>query len=248
MYKRVFLVALSLFCAFSLNAQGNRVQSLYERLKSDPRPRVRLENPPNTEQGFLSEMWHVGFVLLTDGSRIEGFIKFDISNDVVQIDSDETIQTYAASQVQKFEILIVDKEEWKVFYALPLRNKNGFYRPALFELALEGSTSLLYRDKIVLATRYQQYSRNRSRWDARTNNPNGPNGDTYFRRSLGREMFLLSNNGMLTRLSNKKKKVIKSFDGNHEHLKKIIRRDRLNVRYSGHIKRLVEAYNELADL
>lgn len=248
MYKRVFLVALSLFCAFSLNAQGNRVQSLYERLKSDPRPRVRLESPPNAEQGFLSEMWHVGFVLLTDGSRIEGFIKFDISNDVVQIDSNKTIQTYAASQVHKFEILIADNEEWKVFYALPLLNKNGFYRPALFELAVEGSTSLLFRDKIVLATRSQHASRNRSRWDVRTNNPNGPNGDTYYRRSRSREMFLLNNNGMLIRLSNKRKRVIKSFDANHEELKRIIRRNRLNMRYSAHIKTLVEAYNELVDL
>lgn len=246
MFQRIFLASILLFCTLNVDAQGNRVQSLYERLQSDPRPPARLENLPNTEQRFLSETWHIGFVLLTDGSKVEGFIKFDMSNDVIQIDSNETIQTYAASQLQKFEILIVHKEEWKVFYALPLLNKNGYYRPALFELAVEGSTSLLFRDKIVLSTHVRSNSRNRTRWDQRTNNPNGPNGDTYYTKSRSREMFLLSDNGMVKKLTTKRREVIQTFDGNHEELKRIIRRNRLNMRYSAHVKTLVEAYNELA--
>lgn len=247
MYKKVSLVAITLFCAFGLNAQERRVQSNYERLKSEPRAREILEIPRSDERRFAIEMWHVGFVLLNDGSKVEGLVKVDISNDEMQIDSNETIQTYAANQVSKFEVLIAGDENWKTFFTLPLRDKNGFYRPAFFELVVEGSTSLLFRDRIVLSTRVIGNSSNERRWNIRNNNPNGPNGEVYYTRSLSREMFLLSSNGILTKLSNKRKKVINSFDGNHEELKRIIRRNRLNMKYSGHVKRLVEAYNKVVE-
>lgn len=213
---RITIAAFLLFCAFSANAQSLRFQ-------------------------FPSEMWHNGDVQLADGNKLEGSIKYDILEDVIQVDVNDKIQTFAANQVQEFRIFQEDIARYRVFYTIPFLNKNGYRRPKFFELIFEGGTSLLAREMILITTRppsdpyfsggrrYNPFSRQRST------------------RVLDHELFLVNSSGVITPLNKKRKDIIYSFDDKYTELKKIIKSNRLKMNNIDDVATLVEEYNKLGD-
>ncbi|MFT7149234.1 MAG: hypothetical protein ACI82Q_001091 [Nonlabens sp.] len=213
---RTSIVGFLLFCAVSVNAQSLRFQ-------------------------FPSEMWHVGDVVLTDGNKLEGTIKYDVLGDVIQIDLDEKIQTFAANQIQQFRIFQEDIARYRVFYTIPFLNKNGYRRPSFFELIFEGETSLLAREMILITTRppSDSYFSGGRRYD-----PYAMQRNT---RILDHELFLMNSDGKITQLNKKRKDVIYSFDDKYTELKKIIKSNRLKMNNIDDVAILVAEYNKLSD-
>lgn len=213
---RISIAGFLLFCAFSVNAQSLKFQ-------------------------FPSEMWHVGDVQLTDGNKLEGKIKYDILGDVIQVNVNDKIQTFAANQVQQFRIFQEDIARYRMFYTIPFLNKNGYRRPRFFELIFEGETSLLAREMILITTRPP---RDPYFSGGRRYNPYLSQRST---RILDHELYLVNSNGVITQLNKKRKDVIYSFDDKYTELKKIIKRNRLKMNNIDDVAILVEEYNKLGD-
>lgn len=217
MYRmRISIVGFLLFCAVSVNAQSFRFQ-------------------------FPSEMWHLGDVILTDGNKLEGTIKYDIPGDVIQVDVNDKIQTFAASQVQQFRIFQESIARYRTFYTIPFLNENGYRRPSFFELIFEGGTSLLAREMILVTTRPPRdaYFSGGRRYN--------PYGSGQSVRYLDHELFLVNGDGKITRLNKKRKDIIYSFDDKYSELKKIIKSNRLKMNNIDDVAILVAEYNKLSD-
>lgn len=213
---RVLIAGLLLFSALGVQAQNLRFQ-------------------------FPSEMWHRGDVTLSDGSKLEGSIKYDIPGDVIQLNSNDKIKTFAASQVQQFRIFQEDIARFRSFYTIPFLNKNGYRRPKFFELIFDGETSLLAREMILVTSRppNNPYFRGGRRYD--------PYGRSRNVRVLDHELFLMNSEGKITTLNKKRKDVIYSFDDNYSELKKIIKSNRLKMNSIDDVATLVAEYNKLSD-
>ena len=50
---------------------------------------------------FPSQVWHKGNIYLTDGVTFTGLIKYDLDNNLVQLQT-ETVDTFTASNVSNF--------------------------------------------------------------------------------------------------------------------------------------------------
>ncbi|MBO3697874.1 hypothetical protein [Roseivirga sp. E12] len=213
---RLFLTTILVFSALSVQAQRFGFQ-------------------------FPSEMWHSGEVVLSDGNTVRGIIKYDISGDVIQVDQDKKIQTFAASQIQQFKIFQEDIARFRLFFSIPFLNKNGYRRPSFFELIFEGETSLLAREMILVTTRPPRdpYFSGGRRYN--------PYGLTSNVRVLDHELYLMNNKGKITQLTKKRKDVIYSFDDKYSDLKKIIKSNRLKMNSIDDIATLVAEYNKLGD-
>jgi hypothetical protein len=103
--------------------------------------------------------WQKGELVLTEGDTLVGEISFQLQNNMVQIQVDNTVKTFSARQVHHFQVR--GAESYHLYYALPFAVESNYKVPVLFELLLEGPISLLCREKVVQESIsvYDYYSR-----------------------------------------------------------------------------------------
>ncbi|OEK00442.1 hypothetical protein BFP97_02470 [Roseivirga sp. 4D4] len=170
MNVKVSLTACFFFFSFFASAQGLDLDGWIDDWRGLAEQRNRGVNPnfdTNNSDLFRSRngkrarsfsfppVWNTGTILLSDGSLLKGAIKHNIKRDVVQIQSKDTTRILAAHQIRAFEIYKSRpqlrwanpnlKAKRTKYYSLPYGSKNGYARPKLFEVLMEGNTSLLRR-------------------------------------------------------------------------------------------------------
>ncbi|MEP6736157.1 MAG: hypothetical protein ABJA70_11595 [Chryseolinea sp.] len=100
-------------------------------------------------QQWPSQMWHDGKVVLVEGDTIKGQIKYDLQQDLIQINIRNTrTEAFSARKVLFFEIFDMTVRRYRQFYALPFNNTTGYKTPVFFELLVEGKFTLLAREAI----------------------------------------------------------------------------------------------------
>lgn len=111
-------------------------------------------------QNFPSESWHEGKLTLLSGEEIKGKLKYNIEGDLVQVNVDNTIQTYSARKILFFEIYDEVTARYRQFYALPYDIRPSYSVPMLFEVLYENTVTLLCRETIVQENvpQYSYYS------------------------------------------------------------------------------------------
>lgn len=168
MNAKVSITVFLLFFAFGASAQqsgindfhGWQTDYLRDLYKQPSSNLVNSEPQKNrrTRRGrsfVAATVWNRGRILLSDSSVLEGLVSYDIRKDVVQIELRDTVRIFAANQIWNFEIykniprVSQERTDIKIlktkFYSLPYEGKNGYARPKLFELVVNGNTSLLRR-------------------------------------------------------------------------------------------------------
>ena len=70
-------------------------------------------------QEFPSELLHEGKVTLVNGDTLEGKIKYDLENDLIQIVVNNTIQTFSARKIAFFSIYDASVDMFRTFYSIP---------------------------------------------------------------------------------------------------------------------------------
>ncbi len=195
----------------------------------------------NLSYKFPSELWHKGEVTLSDGSLLKGNVKYSLEEDYIQVNVNSQIQTLAANQLRMVRIYQEDISRYRVFYAIPFKNKYGYKRPQLFELVFEGETSLLARERILLTT-------------TRTNDPFFRGGWGYNPYAMPRstkilehELFIINPKGKISQLTTNRNDVIYAFDGQHAQLRKIIKSQKLKMSRIDDLITLVDEYNKLGE-
>ena len=103
-------------------------------------------------QEFPSDLWHDGIVVLVSEDTLVGKVKYNMDQDLVQIDTDNKILTYSSQKVFYFQIFDKTVGSYRQFYTLPYALVNQYEAPIIFEVLVEGTLTLLGREAIVLKT------------------------------------------------------------------------------------------------
>ena len=107
---------------------------------------------PGFAQTYSQDEWHMGQLILNSGDTLDGDIKYDLSSDIVQINTQDKIKTYRALKIESF--FIADKVSGgrRYFKTYPFAVRSGYAVPVLFEIVTPGKLTLLGREKIVTRT------------------------------------------------------------------------------------------------
>ena len=186
-------------------------------------------------QNFPSETWHEGKVVLIDKKSHKGLVKYDLETDIVQVNNNNTIQTFSSKKILYFEIFDKTVESYRQFYALPYTVSPGYKTPILFEVLHEGRPlSLLAREAITTET-VPQYSY----YYGRSN---------YFSRyKLIYEFYFFSEKSGIRRYNMKKSTLLKIMQRKSSEVKKFINENNLRVDRRRDLERITTYYNSLWD-
>ena len=106
-----------------------------------------------TKNQFPSQIWHKGTLYLTDGSSVNGMVKYDLETNLVQL-QEETVITFTASNVTSFDIFDETYQGVRKFYSLPYALNGNYDTPVFFEVLTQGEhIALLCREYIATDTR-----------------------------------------------------------------------------------------------
>ncbi|MDA1269430.1 MAG: hypothetical protein O2829_10150, partial [Bacteroidetes bacterium] len=106
-----------------------------------------------TRNQFPSQIWHKGTLNLADGSLVKGLVKYDLENNLVQL-QEETIITFSASNVSSFDIFDEIYGGIRKFYSLPFALNGEYETPIFFEVLTQGEhIALLCREYIATDNR-----------------------------------------------------------------------------------------------
>ncbi len=103
-------------------------------------------------QYFPSEYWHDGWIVTDDVDTLRGEIKYDLTNDLVQVKSRDRLNTFSSRKIVYIEFYDKTSENYRQFYSLPYAVNYDYKVPMLFELLYEGELSLLAREAIIQET------------------------------------------------------------------------------------------------
>jgi hypothetical protein len=192
-------------------------------------------------QDFPSELWHTGKLVLLSEDTIIGKIKYDLQNDVVQINVGNVLQTYSARKLLYFEIFDETIESHRHFYALPYSVQKNYEIPLLFEVLYEGQLSLLCREEIVTESvpQYNSYPYN-------TYYGNSPYYNQQ-RARLNYRYYFLDEQGGIQDYHMKKNELLTFFKKHHQQVKQYIKKNNLKHDRMRDLVRVTAYYNALLD-
>lgn len=182
------------------------------------------------QQYFPSEVWHEGRVSLLNGEELRGKIKYNFEADVIQLSSNNTIQTYGARQLLAFEIFDEEYGRYRQFFALPYQVSTSYKVPMLFEVLYENTLTLLSRETVEQETvpQYTYY---------------GPQYGS--RQRLAYEYYFLSPDGEIARYSQKKDELYQIMAQHQAEMRQFIKTNRLKHDRRSDLVRITAYYNEL---
>ncbi len=187
---------------------------------------------------FPSQVWHKGNIYLSDGTSLTGNVKYDLDNNLVQLQT-ETVDTFTASNVSNFEIFDEVFGGIRRFYSLPYAINGEYETPTFFEVLTEGNDlALLCREYIATDTRGMN-----NNWGPMGMNPLwGPQNNFGYRLAFNYYFF---KNGRLVRYSLKKKDLYAMLPGYDDEIDLFMRKNRLEHDKRGDLLRITAYYNEL---
>lgn len=190
---------------------------------------------PLGAQNFPSEVWYQGKVVLIDQETHRGRVKYDLETDIVQVNANNTIQTFSSKKILYFEIFDEAAESFRQFYALPYNVSPGYKTPILFEVLHEGAPlTLLARETIATETVPQYnyyYGRN----------------NYYSRYKLIYEYYFMNDKGEIDRYNLKKSELIRIMKKKASEIKKFIKENHLRVDRRRDLERITAFYNSLLE-
>jgi hypothetical protein len=186
---------------------------------------------------FPSQIWHKGNIFLADGSSYSGLLKYDMENNVVQVQAD-AVETFTAINVTRFEIFDETYGGLRMFYSLPYSLNGQYETPIFFEVLTQGDNiALLCREYVAVDTRGM------NNFGPMAMNPfwGAPNFTGY--RLAFTYYFLKA--GKLEKFSLKKKDLFSMLPGYDNELNLFMRKNRLEHDKRGDLLRITAYYNEL---
>lgn len=180
-------------------------------------------------QQFAFEMWHTGKVVLDTGDTLRGLIKYDLDNDILQVQANNKLESYTARKVLLFEIFDETVKRYRNFYSLPYALAGQYKAPVFFELLQEGKLTVLCREVLEYRT---------------TSSPYYFYG-SYTRLVLIYKYFIMRENGVIEEFRGKKNDWYELMPGKSEEIQKFAKQNRLSLDDKYELSRVVEYYNSL---
>ena len=190
-------------------------------------------------QDFPSELWHKGKLVLLSEDTIIGKIKYDLKNDLVQVNVRNALQTYSSRKILYFEIFDETIESYRHFYALPYNVQQNYKVPLLFEVLYEGELSLLCREEIVTESVPQYNSYPYSTYG------NSPYNSS--RTKLSYKYYFFDQRGGIQDYNLKKSELYSFFKKHQQQVKQYIKKNNLKHDRMRDLVRVTAYYNALLD-
>jgi hypothetical protein len=186
-------------------------------------------------QDFPSEYWHPGKLVLMSEDTLYGKIKYDLDNDIIQLEHNAVMKTYSAKKIFYFEIFDETVDNYRHFYSLPYRVQQNYEVPIIFEVLFEGNLSLLCREEIVTEN-VQAYNYNPYFYS-----PNYGNTRTRLKYNY----YFLKKNGEIIMYSLKKNDLLRFFKGKEQVINKYMKKNNLKHDRMRDLVRITAYYNAL---
>ncbi|WP_026333545.1 MULTISPECIES: hypothetical protein [Rhodonellum] len=186
---------------------------------------------------FPSQIWHQGKIITNAGQVFQGNIKYDLDNNLVQM-QDQNLETFGASNVSQFEIFDEIYGGIRVFYALPYALATDYETPVFFEILTQG-------DDIALLCREYIATDNRGvgMYGSMMMNPMwGPQMMGAHRLAFNYYFF---KDGKIQKYSQKKKELFDFFGNRADEVELFMRKNRLSHDKRGDLLRITAYYNQL---
>ncbi len=182
-------------------------------------------------QEFPSELWHQGFVVLVNEDTIKGKIKYNIDQDIVQIEANNKIYTYSSKKLFYFQIFDETVDSYREFYTIPFAQINQYEAPIIFEVLVEGRLTLLCRESITTKT-------------VNDNNIN-PYGSamSYSRDVLTYTYYFLDEKGKITLYSLKKRDLLRVLTKRADKINEYMKVNHLRADKRYDLSRIISFYN-----
>jgi hypothetical protein len=180
-------------------------------------------------QKFPSDYWHEGKIVLEAGDTLSGNIKYDLQNDILQLEHDGRLESYSSRKVVFFEIFDKLAKRYRDFYSLPYAATGQYKAPVFFELLAEGKMTLLCREAIEFR--------------------NTPSSFYYYgsttRLVLVYKYFLLKENGEIQPFTGKRNDLLGLMGNKSVTVEKYIKSNKLSVDNKYQFADIVKYYNSL---
>jgi len=118
-------------------------------------------------------------------------VKYNMQEDLVQLQTERTVETYTSRKVLFFEIFDVTVKRYRQFYSLPYAVTGQYRAPVFFELLEEGKMTLLSREALESRTYSSFYYYG-----------------SYTRLVLVDKFFFMKENGTIAQFTGKKNDLI----------------------------------------
>ena len=184
---------------------------------------------PSMAQQFSFEFWHSGKAVLDSGDTLRGALKYDMSNDILQVEVDRKLESFTSRKVLYFEIFDETVKRYRSFYSLPYSQGAQYKVPTFFELLEEGKLTVLCRELLEYRT---------------TSSP------FYFYGNVNRlvlinKYFILKENGELDEFGGKKNDWLDMMRPKSDDVEKFAKKNRLDFDDKYELGRIISYYNSL---
>ncbi|MBL7875532.1 MAG: hypothetical protein JNL53_07690 [Cyclobacteriaceae bacterium] len=180
-------------------------------------------------QQFAMDLWHTGKTVLDSGDTLRGNLKYDLKNDILQVDLNNKMESYTARKVLFFEIFDETVKKYRLFYSLPYSTAGQYKAPIFFELLVEGKLTVLCRESFEYRT---------------TSSPLYYYG-TYSRIVLINKYYLLKENGDIIEFQGKKNDWFDQMQSKKSEVAKYAKTNRLDMDEKYDLARVIDYYNSL---
>lgn len=179
-------------------------------------------------QEFAFEFWHEGRVVLEGNDTIKGNVKYNLQSDLVQLQTDNRIETFTARKVISFEIFDQTVKRYRSFFSLPYSATSSYKTPVFFELLEEGKLTVLCREALEYRTYSSFYYYG-----------------TYSRLVVVPKYFLLDEDGSIIEFLGKRNDWLYLMGNRGEDVQKYARVNKLSFDEKYELAKIVAYYNSL---
>lgn len=184
-------------------------------------------------QHFAQNYWNQGKVFLDSGDTLVGKIKYNLDNEVVQVQQ-LTLKTFSSTNILGFEFLDTKNGVQRYYYTLPFKKVSNYETPTFFELLKEGEAiTLLAREDLETRT-------------ITNTNPYSPTAGMPFTTTrLKINLYFLYKNGRIKYYNNTKKALLLLLKDRERQIKEFIKQNNIKYDRPSDIIAIVNYYNKL---
>jgi hypothetical protein len=185
-------------------------------------------------QYIAENYWHIGKIYLDTGDTLAGNLKYNLSNEIIQIEQSNTLQTFTARKVLSFEFFDRSEQRDRAFYTLPFAKVANYKTPVFFELLLESDPiTVLSREALVTQTSVM-------------NNPYaiGAPGIPVRQTFVKTSFFFLNKSGKLKPYDGTKKDLMIHLQDREKDIKDYLKNNRVRFDSKQDIVAIIDFYNK----
>ncbi|GAB4396249.1 MAG: hypothetical protein OHK0053_09850 [Microscillaceae bacterium] len=184
-------------------------------------------------QAFAEESWQEGLIILEEGDTLRGEFKFDLQNELVQLQTQGSLKAFTSRKVLAFQFFDRYYGRDRFYFTLPYAKVSNYPTPTFFELVYQDQPlTLLCRESLVTQTFVN-------------NNPYvlGPNIPVTTTR-VKCDFFFLDKNGRIRPFNGTKKGLLYLLKDREKDIKDFMEENRLRIDDKADMTRIIAYYNE----